>query len=347
MTVSVHLEGCALTHADGTRALRPTDLDIAPGETLALLGPSGCGKTTCLRLIAGLAAPDPGGRVRFGAEEVTHLPIERRGVGMVFQSYALFPNLDVAGNVGYGLRIRGVPRAERDMRVARMLAMMRIEGLAGRRIAQLSGGQRQRVALARALAVEPRVLLLDEPLTALDAKLREALRVELAALLRQIGITAVFVTHDQAEAMALGDRVAVMHAGRIEQVARPDSIYHHPATRFVADFIGTLNLLEGVIADGRLCLPGGFLPAAGLKAGPTTLGCRPEQLRLDASGLLQGRVTASFFLGERTKIVVEDAAPAPLMVEIVGPAPGVGETVRLTALPGAPFALPAEAAEPD
>ncbi len=340
MTVPVRLIGCGFTYPDGTRALAPADLEIRAGETLALLGPSGCGKTTCLRLIAGLAEPDPGGRVLFGAEDVTRIPIERRQVGMVFQSYALFPNLDVAGNVGYGLRIRNIGRAERDARVTRMLAMMRIADLADRRIDQLSGGQRQRVALARALATEPRVLLLDEPLTALDAKLREALRVELAALLRSLGITAVFVTHDQAEAMALGDRVAVMRAGRIEQVDAPEAIYHRPATRFVAGFVGTLNLLEGRVAEGALHLPGGMLPANGAAAGPATLACRPEQLVLASDGTLAGRVTASFFLGDRTRLVVEQAAPQPITIEVMDAAPRPGDLVRLAARPGAPFALP-------
>ncbi|GIX10206.1 ABC transporter ATP-binding protein [Elioraea sp.] len=341
MTTPVTLERAGFTYPDGTRALAPTDLAIRAGETLALLGPSGCGKTTALRLVAGLAEPDPGGRVRFGAEDVTRIPIERRNVGMVFQSYALFPNLDVAGNVGYGLRVRGVPKAERDRRVAQMLAMMRIEGLADRRIDQLSGGQRQRVALARALAPEPRVLLLDEPLAALDAKLRETLRTELAALLRGLGVTAVFVTHDQAEAMALGDRVAVMRAGRIEQIDVPEAIYHRPASRFVAEFVGTLNVLAGRIEGGMLRLPGGTLAAPELPEGEALVGIRPEQFVLDPDGGLAGRVAGAFFLGDRTRLVVEEAAEVPLTVEVAGAAPRAGEQIRLAARPGAPWRLPA------
>ena len=340
MMLPVHLEGCAFTHRDGTRALLPTDLDVRAGETLALLGPSGCGKTTCLRIIAGLALPDAGGRVRFGDEDVTALPIERRQVGMVFQSYALFPNLDVAGNVGYGLRIRGMPRPEREARVAELLAMMRIPDLGARRIEQLSGGQRQRVALARALAIRPRVLLLDEPLTALDAKLRDALRLELAALLRELSVTTVFVTHDQAEAMALGDRVAVMRAGRIEQVASPRDIYHRPATRFVAEFVGTLNLLEGEVRQGVLHLPGGSLPVSGIPEGPAMLGCRPEQLQPAPDGPLEGRVAQAFFLGDRLRLVIEGAARTPLVIETTAQGVAAGERLRLAPMAGAPFALP-------
>jgi putative spermidine/putrescine transport system ATP-binding protein len=342
MSVPIRLERCGFTHRDGTRALLLTDLSIAPGETLALLGPSGCGKTTCLRLIAGLASPDAGGRVFFGEEDVTRLPIERRQVGMVFQSYALFPNLDVAGNVGYGLRVRGVPTAEREREVRALLEMMRIADLAGRRVDQLSGGQRQRVALARALAIRPRALLLDEPLTALDAKLRETLRLELAALLRRLGITTVVVTHDQDEAMALGDRVAVMSSGRIEQVATPRDIYEKPASRFVAEFVGTLNLLAGTVRERRLFLPGGSLPAPGVAEGPALLGCRPEQLRPDAEGTLEGRIVQRVFLGDRIRLVLEEAAAAPIIVETGAGTELPGERIRLAALPGAPFPLPPE-----
>src|SRR5471032_2684516 len=218
---SVRIESCGKTFDDGTRALEPATLDIARGETLVLLGPSGCGKATMLRIIAGLELPDAGGRVLFDGNDMTAVPIERRNVGMVFQSYALFPNMSVADNIGYGLKIRGVGRQERAARVAELVALTNITGLENRRIDQLSGGQRQRVALARAVAARPRVLLLDEPLTALDASLRERLRGELDRLLRSLSITAVYVTHDQSEAMALGDRIVVMRNGAIAQIGTP------------------------------------------------------------------------------------------------------------------------------
>jgi len=256
-SIAVRLEACAKTFPDGTRALHPVNLDFRPGEKVAILGPSGCGKTTTLRIIAGLETPDAGGRVWFGDEDVTALPVEKRNVGMVFQNYALFPNMSVAENVAYGLKIRGLARREHEKRVAKMLEMMRILELSERRIDQLSGGQRQRVALARALAVSPRVLLLDEPLTALDAKLRDSLRIEIDALLRSLDVLAIYVTHDQAEAMALGDRIIVMSQGRVAQAGTPREIYHHPANRFVAEFVGTLNRLPGRIAGDRIETPAG------------------------------------------------------------------------------------------
>lgn len=258
---AVRLRHCAKTFAGGRQVLQPLDLDIHPGETLVFLGPSGCGKTTTLRLIAGLEQPDAGGQVLFDDRDVTGLPIERRDVGMVFQNYALFPNLDVAGNIAYGLKIRGLPRAERDARVAELLAMMHLEPLAERRIQQLSGGQRQRVALARALAPRPRVLLFDEPLAALDAQLREQLRADIGALLRELGTTAVYVTHDQQEALALGDRIVVMGEGRIAQIGTPTQIYQRPASRFVAGFVGQLNRFEVRAHSGaEVAVAGGRLP---------------------------------------------------------------------------------------
>src|SRR5881392_618697 len=231
----IGLRQVAKTFPDGTRALKTLDLEIAEGETLVLLGPSGCGKTTLLRIIAGLETPDAGGAVFFGAQDVTPLPIERRNVGMVFQSYALFPNMSVAENVGYGLRIRGELTPQK---VDELLALVQLEGLGNRRVDQLSGGQRQRVALARALAVRPRVLLLDEPLTALDAKVRTQLREEIRRIQLEVGTTTLFVTHDQEEALAIADRVGVMRNGRIEQLGSPTDLYIHPATPFVAEFVG-------------------------------------------------------------------------------------------------------------
>ncbi|MDP3241988.1 MAG: ABC transporter ATP-binding protein, partial [Reyranella sp.] len=285
---------------------------------VVFLGPSGCGKTTTLRIIAGLEEPDAGGKVLFDGTDVTHLPIEQRNVGMVFQSYALFPNMTVAGNIGYGLKIRKVPGAQIKARVSEMLAMMQITRLADRRIDQLSGGQRQRVALARAIAVRPRALLLDEPLTALDAKLRDTLRLEIDSLLRSLGITAIYVTHDQAEAMALGDRIVVMEHGRVAQIGKPRDIYQRPATRFVAEFIGTMNRLTGSMNNGRfICKAGGIAwPEAPVNA--TEILFRPEDIRVVESGEttgLQGKVAAAFFLGDRTRLFVDVGEAQPLVIE--------------------------------
>jgi putative spermidine/putrescine transport system ATP-binding protein len=303
---SVRLEHCSKTFADGTQALQPLDLEIKAGETLVFLGPSGCGKTTLLRIVAGLTEPDGDGRVWFGTEDVTRLPIERRNVGMVFQSYALFPNMNVAENVAYGLKVRGADAGERRRQASRLLDMMHMTGLGDRRVDQLSGGQRQRVALARALAVQPRVLLLDEPLTALDAKLRESLRVDIDRLLRSLGVTAVYVTHDQAEAMALGDRIAVMSQGRVAQIGTPQDIYYRPASAFVADFIGTMNRLAGTRVDGGLRVPGGVLRLADHCAAAEHAMFRPQDARIvePGTGALAGRVVSAFFLGAMTRVVV-------------------------------------------
>jgi putative spermidine/putrescine transport system ATP-binding protein len=325
--VAVGLETCAKTFADGTRALEPTTLEIARGETLVFLGPSGCGKTTTLRIIAGLEAPDPGGRVRFDGEDVTEIPIERRNVGMVFQSYALFPNMNVAENIAYGLKIRGVGRAQRQARVEELVALTGIEGLERRKVDQLSGGQRQRVALARAVAPRPRVLLLDEPLTALDASLRERLRGELDRLLRSLGITTVYVTHDQAEAMALGDRIVVMRQGVIAQIGTPREIYFEPASRFVAEFVGAANIVEGVASEGAIVLPGGRIRLADGMSGKITLVLRPETITIvspDAAEL-HGRIESVTFIGDRQRIVIADAAARPLLVDApntIAAAPG-------------------------
>lgn len=316
---AIQLKNCAKTFPDGTRVLDALNLDIHPGETLVLLGPSGCGKTTTLRLIAGLEQPDAGGQVLFGGQDVTRLGIEKRNVGMVFQSYALFPNMTVAENVGYGLRVRKIPAAEQRERVMEMLSMMRLDALANRHIDQLSGGQRQRVALARALAVRPQVLLLDEPLTALDAQLRETLRVEINLLLRQLGITAVYVTHDQEEAMALGDRVVVMSNGKIAQAGTPREIYHQPQNAFVADFIGTMNKVRGRVVDGRLECEAGRLTLPSDTAQADEVMFRPEDVEIidehDQRSDLKGTVLASFFLGDHTKLLVDIGQEQPLTVE--------------------------------
>ncbi len=316
--LAIELERCAKTFADGTRALEPLDLSIEAGETVVFLGPSGCGKTTTLRVIAGLENPDPGGRVLFDGEDVTSLPIERRNVGMVFQSYALFPNMTVAQNIGYGLKVAKRGASAISARVSEMLEMMRIEALADRRIDQLSGGQRQRVALARALAVRPRALLLDEPLTALDAKLRDLLRLEIDTLLRSLGITTVYVTHDQSEAMALGDRIVVMDHGRVAQVGTPREIYQRPANRFIAEFIGTMNRLSGSAANGVFTCRAGAVHWLQVPPGATELLFRPEDIRLAEPGqpaALTGSVAAAFFLGDRTRLFIDAGEEQPLVVE--------------------------------
>lgn len=327
--VPIALAQCAKTF-HGTRVLEPLDLTIGAGETLVLLGPSGCGKTTTLRIIAGLESPDAGGTVRFGDDDVTRLPIERRQVGMVFQSYALFPNLTVRGNVGYGLKIAKVEPVLARRRVDELLAMMRLEAHADKPIHQLSGGQRQRVALARALAREPRVLLLDEPLTALDARLRDALRREMNTLLRTLGVTTVYVTHDQAEAMELGDRIVVMGSGRIEQIGTPRDIYYRPANRAVAQFVGTINRLAGQ-------------QAAGANGARSELFFRPEDGRLVApeSALLRGIVETVSFLGERTRVTVTGAAPDSLVIDVPGRSEWApGAAVGIDIAPEGLIALP-------
>jgi putative spermidine/putrescine transport system ATP-binding protein len=338
----VRLVDCAKTFPDGTRALEPLSLDIEGGETVVFLGPSGCGKTTTLRIIAGLENPDPGGRVLFEDEEVTHLPIEQRNVGMVFQSYALFPNMNVEQNVAYGLRVRKTPPGDLAARVGEMLDMMEIRELKDRRIDQLSGGQRQRVALARAIAVQPRVLLLDEPLTALDALLRERLRVDIDALLRGLGITAVYVTHDQAEAMALGDRIVVMSHGRVTQLGTPREIYFNPANQFVADFIGTMNRIKGAARNGSLDTPGGAIPWDGGGSGEVEVLFRPESASIvdPDKAQLRGRISASFFLGDRTRLLVEGIGEERLVVETADRREyRKGEEIGLSIEPGALLTL--------
>ena len=313
--ITIRLQGCRKAFADGTVAVHDLDLTVEGGETLAILGPSGCGKTTTLRLIAGLERPDVG-QVFFGDQDVTRLPIERRDVGMVFQNYALFPNLDVAGNIVYGLKIRGVSPAERNKRCEELLELVGLQHHGKRSIHELSGGQRQRVALARALAPRPKVLLLDEPLAALDAQLRERLRSELNQLLRGLGITSVFVTHDQGEAMALGDRILVMEHGRVAQLASPRDIYQKPANAFVAGFVGNLNAFQVIESSPHgLKVCGGELPwhAAQL---PGTVYCRPEHLRvMEHEGHLHGHLLAQFFQGAQSRLLVDVGGPQPLLVD--------------------------------
>jgi putative spermidine/putrescine transport system ATP-binding protein len=266
---AVRLVGLRKTFGSGSESVTAVDgvsLSIEDGEFFALLGPSGSGKTTLLRLIAGFETPTDG-RVELGGVDVSRVPPFRRDVNTVFQDYALFPHLSVQDNVEYGLRVAGVPRTDRRRRAGEALATVRLEGFGERSPAQLSGGQRQRVALARALVNRPKVLLLDEPLGALDLKLREQMQVELAAIQRQVGITFVVVTHDQEEALTLSDRLAVVNDGRVEQIGTPAEVYERPATRFVAGFVGTANLL---------------VPGAGaeLMAQDATFSVRPEKVRL-------------------------------------------------------------------
>jgi putrescine transport system ATP-binding protein len=301
----------------GVTAVDGLSLDIYEGEFFALLGPSGCGKTTLLRMLAGFETPDAGA-IRLGAHDIARVPPYRRPVNMMFQSYALFPHLTVAGNVAFGLKQDRLPRAEIEARVAEMLALVRLEGLADRKPHQLSGGQRQRVALARSLAKRPKVLLLDEPLAALDKKLREETQFELMDLQGRLGTTFVIVTHDQEEAMTVAHRIAVMNHGRLAQVAPPPELYEHPASRWVAGFIGDVNLLDGVVVaagpDGlAIAGQGGrrYRAAAGagaeVKPGQkVSLALRPEKLRLAATrtpagpaeNCVAGRVHDIAYLGD-------------------------------------------------
>jgi len=263
---ALSLEGVSKRFGSVT-AVDDVDLAIPEGRLVCFLGPSGCGKTTLLRLIAGLEEPSAG-RVRLGGEDITALPAHRRNLGMVFQSLALFPHLDVAENITYGLRIQGMGRAQRRQRAAELLELVRLPGMASRHAAQLSGGQRQRVAIARALAIEPRLFLLDEPLSALDAKLREEMQIELRLLQQRLNVTTILVTHDQREAMTMADLVAVMNEGRIQQLGSPLEIYRQPANAFVAEFIGTSNLLHAEVSGGgRLSVLGHALQVEHLPGG--------------------------------------------------------------------------------
>ncbi len=295
-------------------ALDGVSLDIAEGAFFTLLGPSGCGKTTLLRMIAGFERPNEGA-ILLDGEDLADLPPYRRPVNTVFQSYALFPHMSVAGNVGFGLEMQGVPKAEREARVAKALELVRLDGFAERPPGQLSGGQQQRVALARALAVRPKVLLLDEPLSALDLKLRKEMQLELKRLQVETGITFVFVTHDQEEALTMSDTIAVMDKGRVLQVGAPRAIYERPTHRFVAGFIGETNLLEGKVEDGAVRLDDGTLlrPAEPPPAtGRVTLAIRPERVRLGGGGenVVRGTLRQVVYIGTDTSLILErDGGP--------------------------------------
>ncbi|GAA4408918.1 ABC transporter ATP-binding protein [Quisquiliibacterium transsilvanicum] len=317
-TPAVALEDVVVDFGE-VRAVDGVSLEIRPGEFFTLLGPSGSGKTTCLRLIGGFQYPSSG-HVRIAGVDATALPPYARDVNTVFQDYALFPHMSVRDNVAYGPMVRGVPKAQRHAQAERLLALVQLSGVGDRRPSQLSGGQRQRVALARALINEPKVLLLDEPLGALDLKLREQMQLELKALQQRLGITFVFVTHDQHEALSMSDRIGVFNRGRLEQVGPPREVYERPATRFVAEFVGAANLVDGAAAarwaDGASCAL-----------------LRPERIILgEAAGArASGQVAAAQYYGSFTRLAI-DCGDATLEVDRpggAGPVPAAGETVHL------------------
>jgi len=329
-SAQVSLEGIGKRFG-ATVAVDDVTLTVEPGELVTLLGPSGCGKTTTLRIVAGLETPTHG-RVHIGADDVTDLPPHARDVSMVFQSYALFPHLTVFENVAYGLRILRRPEAELRRAVEEALSLTGLEGLERRAPAALSGGQQQRVAVARALALRPQVLLFDEPLSNLDAKLRKRMRGEIRALQQRLGITALYVTHDQTEALAISDRIAVMEAGRVRQLGAPIEVYTRPATRFVADFIGEANFLPAEVVghDGRTVRlrvgPASITVAEVDRAtGPVTLVVRPEAIRVQtrdpgSAGALPGEIERAAYLGMAAEYLVATpvgpvAVSDPLMAE--------------------------------
>jgi iron(III) transport system ATP-binding protein len=325
-------------------AVDRVSLEIPPGALVTLLGPSGCGKTTTLRIIAGLERPTEG-RVFIGGEDVTPLPAASRGVTMVFQAYALFPHLTVRENVAYGLRVQRRPEDEIRRRVADVLALVGLPGLEPRYPGELSGGQQQRVALARALVMQPRVLLFDEPLSNLDAKLRRRVRADIRLLQQQLGITSVYVTHDQAEALAISDIVVVMNQGRIEQIGTPAELYRRPASHFVADFIGEANLLPAVVEEGAVRV-GAYRVAYrqdGIGSGPATLMVRPEAIRVRPDGEgLPGRIRSASFMGTVADYLVdtevgEISVADPDSVDRLYPP---GTPVRLRFLPAGLYLLP-------
>ena len=308
--VEVRMEGLRREYGPVV-ALDGLDLTMQPGELVALLGPSGCGKTTTLRLLAGLEDADAGS-ITVGGTEITHVPANRRDMGMVFQAYSLFPHMTVRQNVAFGLRLRRVSKTERDRRAMEVLDLVGLSQQADRYAHQISGGQQQRVALARALAIEPQVLLLDEPLSALDAKVRAQLRDQIRRIQLEVGITTLFVTHDQEEALAIADRVGVMKEGRIEQLGPPTEIYSRPGSPFVAEFVGLTNRLAGTVSGSTVAVRGRDLPLVDLSTppGPATALVRPEAVTLasssaDESGPLTGTVIAVTFLGATSRITVD------------------------------------------
>lgn len=321
MTAAVEFQNVS-RHFGPVRAVDGVDLTIAEGSFFAMLGPSGSGKTTCLRLISGFEKPT-GGIIRIFGEDVSATPPHLRNVNTVFQDYALFPHMNVRNNVAYGLMVKGMGRAQRHAKAEEMLALVKLDGYGDRKPAQLSGGQRQRVALARALVNEPRVLLLDEPLGALDLKLREAMQDELKALQHKLGLTFVFVTHDQHEALSMADHLAVFNEGRIAQIGTPQDIYDRPATRFVADFVGSSNVLPPALTRAL----GGPEEWASL---------RPEATRLATSGPVTGTVTALRYLGSGTRVVIRTGeTEIAALVPAGQPVPAEGTTTAIAFEPSA------------
>ena len=345
MAPDIRLAGLAKSYGD-VEAVRDVDLEIATGEFFTMLGPSGSGKTTTLRLIAGFERPDAG-RIELQGSDVSDIPPYSRNVNTVFQDYALFPHMSVRENVEYGLRVKKVPKEERAKRADDALEMVQLSGYGDRKPGQLSGGQRQRVALARALVNRPRVLLLDEPLGALDAKLRRALQFELKELHREVGITFVYVTHDQEEALTMSDRLAVMNDGVIEQIGAPQEVYDSPQSIYVADFLGLANLMPArVPAAGTVEIEGrGLAAPTGTVVGECTLVARPERLRVVAAGegLLTGSVTDVVFIGSMTHIRVA-VADRQLQIVVANDGdtrvPVPGSTVGIEIPPDAVRLLP-------
>jgi len=318
--IAVELEGVTKTFGD-VHALKEVTLSVRRGELMTLLGPSGCGKSTLLNLIAGFLAADRG-ELKIDGRRVNDLPPYKREIGMMFQSYALFPHMSAADNVGYGLRMRGLAKPQVERRVAQALALVRLSGVEDRRPHQLSGGQQQRVALARALVISPKVLLLDEPLSALDRSLRASMQIEIKEIQRQLGVTTIFVTHDQSEALSLSDRIAVMFDGQIRQIGSPAEIYCRPSDRFVASFVGDVNVLRGrldavhdktaTISLGEASITVAWEPLAGSKPGDfADLFVRPEQLRFARPGdaiAAQGTVATHVYQGGHVDLYVHSAA---------------------------------------